>query len=161
MKSYLLSWLKKAHAGQRLDEFERVMRGPWLVWEAGPWRPPSARRDTLVSGPTTRLLASGESLAIHLASKDGGAEVTLGRDATNDVVVDDATLSRVHLVFRRDALDRWTVHDAGSRNGTKVDGVPAGAAPVPVGPGAAIEAGAVRLTFYDGAGLFMRLRAGG
>lgn len=161
MKSYLLSWLKKTHAGRKLDEFERAMPGPWLVWEAGPWRPPTARRITLAAGPTTRLLASGESLAIHLASKDGGAEVRLGRDAANDLVVDDATLSRVHLVFRRDALERWTVHDAGSRNGTKVDGVPAGAAPVPVSPGAVIEAGAVRLTFYDGAGLFLRLRAAG
>lgn len=160
VKSYLLSWLKKTHAGQKLDAFQRDMPGPWLVWEAGPWRPPSARRDTVLSGPNTRLLASGESLAIHLASRNGGADVTLGRDATNDLVVDDATLSRVHLVFRKDALDRWTVRDAGSRNGTKVDGAPAAVAPVPIGPGAVIEAGAVRLTFYDGPGLFVRLRAG-
>jgi pSer/pThr/pTyr-binding forkhead associated (FHA) protein len=160
VKSYLLSWLKKTHAGLKLEDFERNMSGPWLVWEAGPWRPPSARRDTLVAGPNTRLLASGESLAIELSPKGGGADVTLGRDASNDLVVDDATLSRVHLVFRRDTLGRWTVRDAGSRNGTKVDGAPASDAPVAVGPGAVIEAGAVRLTFYDGSGLFLRLRAG-
>ncbi len=160
MKSYLLSWLKKTHAGLKLEDFERNMPGPWLVWEAGPWRPPSARRDTLVAGPSTRLLASGESLAIELAPKGRGADVALGRDASNDLVVDDATLSRVHLVFRRDTLGRWTVRDAGSRNGTKVDGAPASDAPVAVGPGAVIEAGAVRLTFYDASGLFLRIRAG-
>ena len=160
VKSYLLSWLKKTNAGRKLEDFEREMPGPWLVWEAGPWRPPSARHDTLVAGPSTRLLASGESLAIQLAPKNGGTDVSLGREATNDLVVDDATLSRIHLVFRKDALERWTVRDAGSRNGTKVDGAPTGIASVPVATGSIIEAGAVRLTFYDGAGLYLRLRAG-
>lgn len=160
MKSFLLSWLKKTHAGMALEEFERQMPGPWLVWEAGPWRPPSPRRETIPAGPNTRLLASGESLAIVLEARKGGAEVTLGRGATNDVVVDDATLSRVHLVFRKDGFERWTVRDPGSRNGTKVDGAPAGKAALPIGPGARIEAGAVRLTFYDAAGLYVRMRAG-
>jgi FHA domain-containing protein len=161
VKSFLLSWLKKSHRGMSLDEFERQMAGPWLVWEAGPWRPPSSKRlETLASGPNTRLLASGESLAILLEARKGGTEVTLGRGSTNDIVVDDATLSRVHLVFAKDAFERWTVRDPGSRNGTKVDGVPAGKAARPVTPGALIEAGAVRLSFYDGAGLYLRLRAG-
>jgi pSer/pThr/pTyr-binding forkhead associated (FHA) protein len=159
VKSFLLSWLKKTHAGMALEEFERNMPGPWLVWEAGPWRPPSTRRETIVSGPNTRLLPSGESLAILLASRTGAAEMTLGRGSTNDIVVDDATLSRVHLVFCKDALERWTVRDPGSRNGTKIDGAPAGKAAFPIEPGARIEAGAVRLTFYDGAGLYLRLKA--
>ncbi len=158
MKTYLVSWLKKHHAGQRLEEFERKRPGPWLVWEAGPWRPPSARRDTLVAGPETRLLASGESLAILLAAKDGGGEVRLGRDADNDLVIDDATLSRIHLVLRRGAKGDWTAQDAGSRNGTKVDGAPA-TMPLPLRQGSILEAGAVRLTFYDAAGLYARLRA--
>jgi hypothetical protein len=159
VKSYLLSWLRKAHAGHALEQFERERPGPWLVWEAGPWRPPSARRDTLVAGPATRLLASGESLAIHLASRDGGAEVKIGRAPESDLVVDDATLSREHLVLRRGPLGRWTARDAGSRNGTKVDGAPA-VMSTPLVPGSVIEAGAVRLTFYDAAGLYARLKAG-
>ena len=158
MKTYLISWLRKSHAGHRLEQFERLRAGPWLVWEAGPWRPPSARRDTLAAGPETRLLASGESLAIQLAAKDGGPEVRLGRDADNDLVIDDATLSRVHLVLRRDAKGEWTAQDAGSRNGTKVDGAPA-RLPLPLRQGSVLEAGAVRLTFYDAAGLYARLRS--
>jgi hypothetical protein len=160
VKSYLISWLRKTHGGRKLDDFERELPGPWLVWEAGPWRPPSARKETMLAGPGTRLLPSGESLAIQLAPKQAGAEVTLGRDATNDLVVDDATLSRVHLVFRRDEAGRWSVRDAGSRNGTKVDGLPLGQAPAAVGRGAIIEAGAVRLSFHDGASLYVRLRSG-
>jgi pSer/pThr/pTyr-binding forkhead associated (FHA) protein len=158
VKTYLISWLKKTHASQRLEEFERLRPGPWLVWEAGPWRPPTARRDTLAAGPQTRLLASGESLAILLAAKDGGAEIRLGRDADNDVVIDDATLSRLHLVLRRDARGEWSAQDAGSRNGTKVDGAPAKMA-LPLRQGSVLEAGAVRLTFYDAAGLYARLRS--
>lgn len=157
MKTYLISWLKKNHAGQRLEDFERARGGPWLVWEAGPWRPPSARRDTLVAGPETRLLASGESLAIQLVAKDGGPEVRLGRDADNDLVIDDATLSRVHLYLRRAATGEWSAQDAGSRNGTKVDGAPALAA-LPLRQASVLEAGAVRLTFYDAAGLYARLK---
>ncbi len=159
MKSYLVSWLRKAHAGATLDAFERERKGEWIVWEAGPWRPPSQKRETLVSGPETRLLASGESLAIQLAARDGSAEVKLGRDPTNDVVIDDATLSRVHIVFERVA-GGWTVRDAGSRNGTRLDGQPVGAGAVPIFPGSSIEAGAVRLSFHDAASLFVRLRTG-
>jgi pSer/pThr/pTyr-binding forkhead associated (FHA) protein len=161
MKSYLVSWLRKHHAGTKLDAFERERAGEWVVWEAGPWRPPSHKRDTLVAGPQTRLLPSGESLAIQLVARNASAEVSLGRDAANDLVIDDATLSRVHLVFAREASGGWTVRDAGSRNGTKLDGAPIGAAPVPLLPGASIEAGAVHLTFHDAASLFMRLRTGG
>jgi pSer/pThr/pTyr-binding forkhead associated (FHA) protein len=158
VKTYLISWLRKTHLGHRLEQFERLRPGPWLVWEAGPWRPPSARRETLQAGPQTRLLASGESLAIELAAKNGGAEVRLGRDADNDLVIDDATLSRVHLILRRAPKGAWSVHDAGSRNGTKVDGAPAKMA-LPIEQGSVIEAGAVRLTFYESAGLYARLKS--
>lgn len=159
MKTYLLSWLRKHHARDRLEEFERARPGPWLVWEAGPWRPPSARRDTIVASPDTRLLASGESLAIELVAKGGGAEIRLGRDPDNDVVIDDATLSRLHLVLRRDAAGGWTGQDCGSRNGTRIDGAPARLM-LPLRQGSVVEAGAVRLTFYDAAGLWARVRAG-
>jgi pSer/pThr/pTyr-binding forkhead associated (FHA) protein len=159
MKSYLVSWLRNAHAAKSLAEFEREHAGSWLVWEAGPWRPPSAKRETLAAGPQARLLASGESLVIRLEPKRAGEEVRLGRDARCEVVIDDATLSRVHLVLRHGEGGRWTVKDAGSRNGSRVDGAPLRELPVPLSPGAAIEAGAVRLTFLDAAGLYLRLKS--
>lgn len=158
MKSYLLSWLRKAHAGAKLAEFEAARPGAWLVWEAGPWRPPSARSDTLVANADTRLLTSGESLAISLQPRRAGPEVKLGRDASCDLVIDDATLSRVHLVFRHEAGGRWTVRDAGSRNGSRLDGRPLRDAARPLAPGSVLEAGAVRLSFLDPAGLWVRLK---
>jgi hypothetical protein len=158
LRTFLLSSLSRAHEGATLDDFVRERPGPWLVWEAGPWRPPSRKRETLAGGAGIRLLSSSESLAIQLAPRTPGAEVRLGRDPACDLVVDDATLSRVHLVFVRDASGGWTVRDAGSRNGTRVDGAAVGAEPAALAPYSRIEAGAARLTFYDAGGLFRRLR---
>jgi pSer/pThr/pTyr-binding forkhead associated (FHA) protein len=161
MKSFLLSWLARKHAGATLRAFVAEHPGEWLVWEAGPWRPPAARRETMAAGPGTRLLAAGESLAIALASRSGAPEVRLGRGPENDLVVDDGTLSRAHLIFYRDPAGLWTVRDAGSRNGTLLEGEPLGATPVALSSGARLEAGAVRLTFYDAGALYLRLKGVG
>lgn len=161
MKSFLLSWLARKHGGSSLQAFLAEHRGDWLVWEAGPWRPPAARRETIAAGPGTRLLAAGESLVIALAARAGGPEVRLGRGPENDLVVDDGTLSRAHLIFYRDPAGVWTVRDAGSRNGTLLGGAQLGAEPVVLASGARIEAGAVRLTFYDAGSLYLRLKGVG
>ena len=50
-------------------------------------------------------------------------EVTIGRDAANQLWVDDAALSRRHCVVRREGA-KCIVRDAGSRNGTRLNGVP-------------------------------------
>lgn len=61
---------------------------------------------------------------------DGGAQqvelegdVTVGRGSDNDVVLDDPTVSRHHVVFERLAAG-WSVHDLNSTNGTFVNGEP-------------------------------------
>jgi len=160
VKSFLLSWLAKRYAGADLRTFLKERTEEWVVWEAGPWRPPAVGRETMAATPATRLLSAGESLAIAIAPGPGG-DVRGGRAPENDVVIDDATLSRSHHVLRRDPAGVWSARDAGSSNGTRVDGARIGGAPVPITPGARIEAGTVRLTFYDGASLFMRLRGTG
>jgi hypothetical protein len=158
VKSFLISWLKKKYAGTDLATFVQANPGEWLVWEAGPWRPPAARRETMASGPGTRLLPAGESLAIALEARSGGGEVRLGRASENDLVVDDGTLSRSHLAFSKGPDGAWSVRDVGSSNGTRLNGAPLGQRPVPLEAGARIEAGAVRLTFYDGGSLYLRLK---
>jgi pSer/pThr/pTyr-binding forkhead associated (FHA) protein len=50
-------------------------------------------------------------------------EFTIGRDAANQLWVDDAALSRRHCVVRREG-SKCIVRDAGSRNGTRLNGVP-------------------------------------
>jgi pSer/pThr/pTyr-binding forkhead associated (FHA) protein len=158
LRSYLLSWLAKKHAGANLERFVQAEPHDWLVWEAGPWRPPSRGRETVQARPGMPGLNSGESLAIALLSRAGDGPVTLGRNAENDLVIDDATLSRAHMRFTRGTDGRWTVRDLGSSNGTTADGADARDQARPLRNGSVIEAGAVRLTFYDAAGFYGRLK---
>jgi transcriptional regulator with GAF, ATPase, and Fis domain len=50
-------------------------------------------------------------------------EVSIGRDATNQLSAADGSLSRRHCVVRREGT-KCSVQDVGSRNGTLVNGVP-------------------------------------
>ena len=50
-----------------------------------------------------------------------GGAVRLGKAPDNDVVIDHPTVSRNHLVVRRQG-DRFLVQDLGSTNGTFIDG---------------------------------------
>jgi pSer/pThr/pTyr-binding forkhead associated (FHA) protein len=52
-----------------------------------------------------------------------GRRVTVGRASDNDIVIDDPTVSRHHLVFERLAAG-WSAHDVRSMNGTLVNGKP-------------------------------------
>lgn len=47
--------------------------------------------------------------------------ILVGRSSSNDVCIDDTTISKLHARVRIDAECFW-VEDAGSRNGTFVDG---------------------------------------
>ena len=53
-----------------------------------------------------------------------GAQLTIGRDEGNDLVIpDDPTVSRRHALLERLAAG-WSIHDLESLNGTWVNGEP-------------------------------------
>lgn len=162
MRGFLISWLAKRSSGLKLEAFVRERPEDWLVWEAGPWRPTYQNRETLASEAERGRPphGAGESLAIALEPDPRKPYLSLGRGPDNDLVIDDATLSRLHLLLTREG-DGWTVRDAGSTNGTVVEGARLGPDPVPLLPGTRLVAGSVRLTFYDSAGLYLRLRGAG
>ena len=162
MRGYLISWLAKDSSGQTLDAFIKSRPEDWLVWEAGPWRPTYQPRDTLAHDGLLSSVphGAGESLAIALEAPSTRPYLSLGRASDNDIVVDDATLSRVHLLLQRDPLG-WTVRDAGSTNGSNVEGAPIGPDAVALQTGMRVLAGSVRFTFYDSGGLYLRLRGKG
>jgi hypothetical protein len=162
VKAYLISWLARQQQSADRESFERAHPGPWLVWEAGPWRPPSPDRATRASSERRARDSSGDALALLVAPRAGRTRlegVRLGRGAENDLVVDDGTLSRTHLLLREQG-DTWTLEDLRSSNGTRVDGTAVNGLAVPLEPGTRIEAGSVRLTFYDAKGLYLRLKHG-
>jgi hypothetical protein len=163
VKTYLISWLAR-HLTGGMESFEQAHRGPWLVWEAGPWKPPPPDRATLadVGERRGRNSSSGDALALEVLPRPGRARfegVRLGRGPDNDLVVDDGTLSRAHLLLRPEG-DAWTIEDLRSSNGTRVDGLALNGKPLPLESGTRIEAGSVRLTFYDARGLYLRLKRG-
>ena len=55
-----------------------------------------------------------------------GAMITLGRTGNNDLVLADDRVSKLHGYFQ-DQGQGWTYTDAGSTNGTLVDGAPVSA----------------------------------
>lgn len=71
----------------------------------------------VVTAPT------GEERAYTL----GAGYVSIGRDASNDIIVQDARVSRRHAGLEWDGM-AWNVADLGSANGTRVNGVLVGRA---------------------------------
>src|SRR4051794_19807411 len=73
-----------------------------------------------------------------------GAALKIGKAPDNDVVIDHPTVSRNHLVVRRQG-DQFLVQDLGSTNGTFIDGAQVREAYLR--PGALLEVGDVQLRF--------------
>lgn len=159
MKSFLCSTLVQRFSGKSLEQLTRVHAHDWLLWEAGTWSPPRSStvlidRPTGQAGPT-----NGEGLVLALEGKERSSpQITLGRGAECDLSINDGTLSQLHLLFMRSARG-WTVRDAGSKNGSKLDGIVLEPGkPVELKNGAKLQAGLVTLSYYEPAGLLARLR---
>lgn len=81
-----------------------------------------------------------------------GDQLTIGRDPTNDVVLDDPNVSRFHAQVVS-VSDGWALRDLGSRNGTRLNGslIDRGR----IEAGSEIGVGPFRLVF-DGASIVAR-----
>jgi hypothetical protein len=88
--------------------------------------------------------------------------ITVGRTKNNDIILPDESVSKFHAFFRdAEAADGGSLglvlQDAGSRNGTLIDGQTVPTArqgpPASVATGALIRFGVVQLTFLDAKGL--------
>lgn len=144
---------------QDLDEAAFVRRYPdaWLIWENRPGERSDLPNTTLTLGmPAYANRSEFEPAAYRLL----GAikELTIGRTGEG-ILIKDSTVSETHLTLQQTATG-WSITDAGSRNGTFVDGQRLKpATPVQLRSGAQIQIGAVKLTFLSATGLFHRLTA--
>lgn len=79
-----------------------------------------------MSGVGEASLATGEALVLDLRKEKNNAfrrGITVGRTSNNDLVLEHPSVSRFHAWFAIDeGTRRWAVHDAGSKNGTVVEG---------------------------------------
>ena len=103
---------------------------PALVWEAPPTKlTDSGHWEMTDAGQAMMRPRAGEPL-IFLVEKGTSANnpfamgVTVGRVESNDIVVDDGSVSRFHAWLQRDERTKdWSLTDAESKNGTWVDNV--------------------------------------
>jgi two-component system response regulator AtoC len=130
----------------------------WLLWHHRcVTRPPSP--DSAATTPATGrgdpapplrrslLVMRGDGVVVHALPRTG--EVTIGRGAGCDVLIDDPSISRSHLVLSLNE-DRILVTDQGGVNGTSLRGVRVpGEVPVAVSANEAITAGDVVLVVQE------------
>jgi hypothetical protein len=102
----------------------RPVEGPVFLWEDGVGfeaaDEASAETDvSWVDAPRT-----GAPLVLEVPPLPGGiGGLILGRTDANDIIVPHPSVSRLHAVLHYEPHGRsWSVTDAGSRNGTVVDG---------------------------------------
>ena len=93
---------------------------------------------TIVKGPQ-----SGETFELE------DPEITLGRDPSNSIFLNDMTVSRHHAVIDLSGLDSGavTIQDLGSLNGTWVDGAIVNAAPLH--DGSSVQIGTFTLIYHE------------
>jgi hypothetical protein len=116
--------------------------------------------DTYVGAPDGRARRQ-RRLEIYPLLKKPSAPfpdmITVGRTPNNDVVLKDATVSRLHVFFRHRG-STWQIADGGSKNGTFLDGKPlAPRRELGVGSGQLVKIGDIELTFYTAEELFKML----
>ncbi len=154
------------------EDFEARLGGGFLLFTAGGAEGPKSTSSTqmLLDGDedSAGQTADLSVVVFALRQKDGsnGHLVTLGRDPQHDVVIRDVSVSRFHACAKRDAEGVFLLLDAGSSNGTTVNGVsvpPRGAGPpAALKPSDTVRLGQVECTFTDARSLrdFVLMAAG-
>lgn len=146
--------------------FEARLGGPVLLWEAtGELKASDEQWNQTASGVGPRVLRPrpGEPLVFELKKRAGiknpfAMGITLGRIDTNDVVIDDTSISRFHAWFQKDPKLGWVVVDAESKNGCVVNGARLSKnKKTPLADGARLRFGEVDLVFLSTAALVARI----
>jgi pSer/pThr/pTyr-binding forkhead associated (FHA) protein len=107
------------------------------------------------SGLSVPSIGGGDPMAVVIEkTKDNAFQrrITIGRTANNDIVLDDASVSRFHAWIEL-LNEEWVICDAGSRNGSTVSGKKiAPKAPTTLSNGLPVRIGALQLTYYTAQG---------
>ena len=134
--------------------FRASLKNPVLIWKAPPTDASGQSWQGTHSGVGPSRPHEGEALVFEL-SKDSTKKnafpmgVTVGRIDTNDVPLDDVSVSRFHAWLQKDSKG-WVLCDAESKNGTFCDGKRLVAKQkVPIKDKAKLKFGEVEVTFLE------------
>jgi hypothetical protein len=153
-RALLLSLLVRQHLALK-EKFRARYPHCWLVWEAGVWNVPenSEQNHGATRLPTSELrdcLPSGDAMCFELAPSTARNELSLGRASHNGLVVNDATVSREHLVLHAQPDGGWTVEVLAQGGPALLSGKQLRPGqPMPLETGMQLQLGDVRLTFHD------------
>ncbi len=107
--------------------FRASFKNPVLIWKAPPTAASGQTWQGTHSGVGPSRPHEGQALVFDV-SKDTGKQnafamgVTVGRIDTNDVPLDDVSVSRFHAWLQKDPKEGWVLCDAESKNGTFCEG---------------------------------------
>jgi hypothetical protein len=121
-----LSEFKKAHAALDTTAFCARYTHPFLVLvthEAEIEEARAFRTLHLDAALKATAQAEPEVFAVQRAGSPDGTMVTVGRTRNTDIVIDSPAVSKLHAYFQLDMSGNYTLTDAGSRNGTTLNGV--------------------------------------
>lgn len=156
----MLSFLaaRKAVLGEK---FSDVHSGAWLVWEPGRWHAPGGHtgQKTMVGTKSPGQPVQGDALCFQLKPSPSLGLIRVGREpGKNELVINDSTVSREHVMLECQSEDSWAVVPVRDRV-VRINGqaILAGRL-TPLKSGAALVLGSVRLTFYCAKGFAERLR---
>jgi hypothetical protein len=119
----LTDWI--ARYTQAPDALEGALETPVLIFELpehDPLKTPStAQLHTIPKSGHAPPRFGPEARIAMVTHPDAKGRITVGRTNENAVVIDHPSLSRLHAWFER-GRRAWQLIDAGSRNGTVVNG---------------------------------------
>ncbi len=136
------------------NAFRTLFTSPVMIWKAPPSDASAERWQGTHSGVGPSRPHEGEALVFDVI-KDPSKQnafamgVTVGRIDTNDIPLDDVSVSRFHAWIQQDAKG-WVLCDAESKNGTFLDGKRLTAKQkLPIRDKARLKFGEVEVTFFS------------
>ena len=146
------------------ERFRARYPHPWLVWEPGAWNVSDGGEQNIAATQLPNeelrdcLPVGDDALCFELLPAMGAGSLSVGRASHNQLVVNDATVSREHLVLRADRDGAWAVERVADAGPASVDGVALqpGAARA-LTSGATVRLGEVRMTFHSAADFAQRI----
>jgi len=159
VRAYLLSMLALRRHGEKAG-FARSFPHAWLVWEPGVWQPAQSSSDpTETQAPTPSAgyhpQSTGDALCFELAER---RPLRVGRGKTCDIQINDATVSREHLLLEPEPAGAgWTATPATPSNTTELNGAKLTKTSLPLRARDQFRLGDVTITFADPASMLERL----
>jgi hypothetical protein len=150
-RSLLLSLLSRQCLLLKESGFRERYPNGWLIWESGAWNLPEIGeemgRTRLPARDMADCLPESDVLCFELAPVD--RELLLGRSTENDIVINDATVSRAHLRLGVDD-GRWWVQACPDSAESLLNGTPLDADQrTTLADGEQVQVGDVTLTYLD------------